>query len=324
MLKEQTNNVSRLLGQKVEYPTTYDKTILVREERATNRKKVKIEDDKLPFVGFDTWNAYEFTCLQDNGIPVVGILKLRYDCNSKYIVESKSLKLYLNSFNFYKCGEYKSDCYCKAMEIIRDDLSELLETNVVVNISSCIDISDAISYDLVTCTSVTGNYMYGPNIGADWRLLNEMTCSSQLVFPNDEYVEDPSLLKLTPEKATRPQAYWCNTLFSRCKVTKQPDHGDIYIYYNGDKTIDVDALLLYLTSIRNECHFHEEICETVYKRLYELLDHPTDLAVGCLYVRRGGISICPARASNKTLLKQLFAKLMDINVSCVDARSIRD
>ena len=86
--EEQTNNVSRLLGQKVEYPTTYDKTILVREERATNRKHLNIEEGNLPFVGFDTWNAYEFTCLLNSGIPVAGILKLCYDCNSKYIVES--------------------------------------------------------------------------------------------------------------------------------------------------------------------------------------------------------------------------------------------
>ena len=311
--EEQTNNVSRLLGQKVEYPTTYDKTILVREERATNRKHLNIEEGKLPFVGFDTWNAYEFTCLLNSGIPVAGILKLCYDCNSKYIVESKSLKLYLNSFNFYKCGDIPHEAFENAVNIIKHDLSELLETEVNVNIETILKYSNSVAcWDSGTGKSSIQEINKNPNNPAVWMLLNLWGADTS--FTGDVYNENPDLLKLSDNQpAKTPQAYWSNTLFSRCKVTKQPDHGDIYIYYDGDKRIDIKSLLQYITSLRNECHFHEEICETVYKRLYDLLGAPTDLAVACLFARRGGIDINPVRASNKSLLNMLFEDLQNVN-----------
>lgn len=308
--EEQTNNVSRLLGQKVEYPTTYDKTILVREERTTNRKHLNIEEGKLPFVGFDTWNAYEFTCLLDSGIPVAGILKLCYDCNSKYIVESKSLKLYLNSFNFYKCGDLIHTVFHNAVDIIKHDLSELLETEVNVNIEVITSRSRSITSWDSELNESGQDLNTDLNVPAAWLLLNFW--DRDTVFTGDVYNENPDLLKLSDNQpAKTPQAYWSNTLFSRCKVTKQPDHGDIYIYYDGEKKIDERSLLQYITSLRNECHFHEEICETVYKRLYDLLGAPTDLAVACLFARRGGIDINPVRASNKSLLNMLFNELHD-------------
>lgn len=319
--EEQTNNVSRLLGQKVEYPTTYDKTILVREERATNRKHLNIEEGSLPFVGFDTWNAYEFTCLLNSGIPVAGILKLCYDCNSKYIVESKSLKLYLNSFNFYKCGDTIHETFGNAVDIIKHDLSELLETEVSANIEPILAYSKSVaSWDSGVGNTAMQDLNLNPNNPAVWLLLNFW--DRDAVFTGDVYNENPDLLKLSDNQpAKTPQAYWSNTLFSRCKVTKQPDHGDIYIYYNGDKRIDTRSLLQYITSLRNECHFHEEICETVYKRLYDLLDAPTDLAVACLFARRGGIDINPVRASNKSLLNMLFKDLQ--NVDKLHAKSMK-
>ena len=313
--EEQTNNVSRLLGQKVEYPTTYDKTILVREERATNRTHLNIEENNLPFVGFDTWNAYEFTCLLDNGIPVAAVVKLCYDCNSKYIVESKSLKLYLNSFNFYKCGESLSTALYNATEIIKHDLSELLETDVEVGFKCITKPSNSITKHDDECTdSLQDDVIKNAdlNVPAVWTLLNYWDFNTS--YTGDVYNENPDLLKLSDKQPSNtPQAYWSNTLFSRCKVTKQPDHGDIYIYYDGDKRIDTTSLLQYITSLRNECHFHEEICETVYKRLYDLLGAPTDLAVACLFARRGGIDINPVRASNKSLLNMLFKDLQNVN-----------
>lgn len=310
--EEQTNNVSRLLGQKVEYPTTYDKTILVREERATNRKHLNIEEGKLPFVGFDTWNAYEFTCLLDSGIPVAGVLKLCYDCNSKYIVESKSLKLYLNSFNFYKCGDLIHTAFHNAADIIKHDLSELLETEVNVHIELITNRSRSITSWDSGLVEPEQDLNTDSNTPAVWLLLNFW--DRDTMFTSDVYYENPDLLKLsTIQPAKTPQAYWSNTLFSRCKVTKQPDHGDIYIYYDGKKKIDERSLLQYITSLRNECHFHEEICETVYKRLYDFLGAPTDLAVTCLFARRGGIDINPVRASNKSLLNMMFKNLQDVD-----------
>ena len=92
-----------------------------------------------------------------------------------------------------------------------------------------------------------------------------------------------------------------DSLRSNCRVTNQPDWGDIYVHIKGRKTITPESLMQYIVSMRKENHFHEEICECVYKRLWELLS-PSELVVSCLYTRRGGIDINPIRASNSDLL----------------------
>ena len=84
---------------------------------------------------------------------------------------------------------------------------------------------------------------------------------------------------------------------SNCRVTHQPDFGDAFIYYNSAKHIKEDSLVKYLSSFRSEFHFHEECCEMIFKRLYDLLDENDELFVCALYTRRGGIDICPARWS---------------------------
>ena len=95
--------------------------------------------------------------------------------------------------------------------------------------------------------------------------------------------------------------YHSALLKSNCRVTSQPDWGDVYIHMVGKKTVDPISLLQYIVSFRDECHFHEEICETIYKRLWDLVK-PDDLVVRCLYARRGGIDINPERASDEGLL----------------------
>ena len=102
------SNVSKLLGKTVDYPDQYDPSILVKEPRQSNRVHLNLDDDNLPFCGFDIWNAYEVSCLTDRGKPVTGIAKIVYPCDNKYIVESKSLKLYFNSFNMTKLGDNSS------------------------------------------------------------------------------------------------------------------------------------------------------------------------------------------------------------------------
>ena len=87
---------------------------------------------------------------------------------------------------------------------------------------------------------------------------------------------------------------------SNCRVTNQPDWGDVYIAINGKKQITKESLLQYIVSMRKENHFHEEICECIYKRLSDILE-PKDLMVACLYTRRGGIDINPVRMSSDSL-----------------------
>jgi 7-cyano-7-deazaguanine reductase len=105
--------------------------------------------------------------------------------------------------------------------------------------------------------------------------------------------------------------YHSSLLRSRCRVTSQPDSGDIFIHIKGGKTVTPSSLLKYIISFRDECHFHEEICETVYVRLMNLLQ-PEELAVHCLYARRGSIDINPQRVSHATLLN---AELLDAEIS---------
>ena len=116
------------------------------------------------------------------------------------------------------------------------------------------------------------------------------------------YSETPSLLKVEKEvKKAEVQRYRSSLLKSNCKVTSQPDWGDVYIYLKSNKLVDKNSLLRYIVSFRDECHFHEEICEAIYKRLYDFYK-PEELLVFCFYVRRGGIDINPIRASHINLI----------------------
>ena len=97
MNNETEKIASRFLGQKVSGSQVYDPTLLVAVPREENRKQYNIDSQKLPFWGFDVWHAYEFSSMTENGLPVTRLMKLKYSSDSEYIVESKSLKLYLNS-----------------------------------------------------------------------------------------------------------------------------------------------------------------------------------------------------------------------------------
>jgi 7-cyano-7-deazaguanine reductase len=100
-------------------------------------------------------------------------------------------------------------------------------------------------------------------------------------------------------------------LRSNCRVTNQPDWGDIYIYMAGDTTPTHASILQYIVSLRGENHFHEEICECVYKRLIDKFN-PKHIAVGCFYTRRGGIDINPVRASSEDLAQSLFGSYLNL------------
>lgn len=124
---------STYLGKKVSVNDEYNPGLLVAIPRSDNRKQYDIHCENLPFEGFDVWHAYEFSCLTNSGLPVTRLLKLNYNCESEFLVESKSLKLYLNSFNMTRLGRATSECLelCKSM--IEKDLSRVLKTKVTAN-----------------------------------------------------------------------------------------------------------------------------------------------------------------------------------------------
>ena len=295
-LKELDNsNINKHLGQSSQYKATYDPSLLVREPRQSNRTHLDLDDDNLPFIGSDTWNAYEVSGLTDNGLPVAGVGKIVYPSDNKYIVESKSFKLYFNSFNGTKLGEDPEEVREKIALKASKDLSDLLQTDVKVHVFS--------NYEVLS-DNTTANEEWQSIVSKDkpyneYITLEDVYPIEEVVF--DTYKETPELLKVIEDAPTEWVHYHSALLKSNCRVTSQPDWGDVYIDIKCDNTIDPVSLVKYIVSFRDECHFHEEICETIYKRIWDTLK-PEKLAVKCLYARRGGIDINPERVSDADLL----------------------
>ena len=261
-------------------PDEVDAGLLVSVPRHLNRTGYGIEEDALPFVGIDAWNSYEFSTLQKNGFPISGWLKFTYSSDTPNIVESKSVKLYLNSYNMARLILGKEDLHEIEAQIERD-ISKAVGGDVGVYIAVG---------DVDTVKPMKGDFMS----------LEEYCNVASMSF--DRYNESSDILEVVPSIG-RYERWRSHSLRSNCRVTNQPDWGDVYIHIKGDKAVTPESLLQYIVSMRKENHFHEEIAECIYKRLYDLLD-PEELLVTCLYTRRGGIDINPTRASNYYLLNQ--------------------
>lgn len=264
---------SKFLGKKVSGSENYDPSLLVAIPREENRKQYNLNNENLPFYGWDVWHAYEFSSMTENGIPVTRLLKLKYSCNSKFLVESKSLKLYLNSFNMTRFGKNISECLAICKSKIEKDLSERLETEVKINF---IDNS----------TEKVQIYENFQNI---MQFVNENNLRIE------KFKEAPEVLYTEPNNTIKEYFLTFDSLRSNCRVTHQPDFGDLFLYYKSAKHITEESLVRYLSSFRSEYHFHEECCEMIFKRLHDILDKDDKLFVCALYTRRGGIDICPSR-----------------------------
>jgi len=285
-----TNNIDKVLGQRVDSPSTYTPEILVREERQRNRTHLDLKNGNLPFVGYDIWNGYECSALTNNGLPVTCVAKVVYSSENDFIVESKSMKLYWNSFNMQKMGKNTKEVLKNIKETASKDLSLLLETDVKVELFS--QIQDA-------KTEENRLIWFSDHNPLTWLPLEQIKSAEKIKFT--VFNENADLLVANDSETNKQHFYMSTLLRSNCKITKQPDSGDIFIYYKGDKEVTEQSLLEWIVSFRNECHFHEEICEAAYKRLWDLLQ-PDELLVTCYYARRGGWDIVPTRASNKKLL----------------------
>lgn len=282
------------------YKDTYDPSLLVEIPRYLNREAYGIDDNNLPFVGGDAWNAYEVSAITTKGLPVAGMLKIWYPADSKLHVESKSIKLYLNSFNMTPMGDTDHECIAILKDRVKKDLSDLLQTNVEVQMFTS---------DFSPTYSFKGYADLGALVD-----LNKIEFTS--------YHSDASQLK-TEEVDTdfdigviKVQS---NLLRSNCRVTNQPDWGDVFIHIKTPVGVvpDLESLARYIVSHRQVSHFHEEICEMVYMHLKEAYQ-PEELMVACLYTRRGGLDINPIRASHKELIPGFFT---DIN--CRMAKTLR-
>ena len=274
-------------------PDEVDPSLLVAVPRHLNRTQYGLKEDQLPFVGMDSWNAYEFSTLLSNGFPISGWLKFVYPYNSSNIVESKSVKLYLNSYNMARLITSKNDIW-KIEDDIASDLSQALGNEQIVDV--CLFLGDVETVK---------------PIKSDFVSLENYCNVEKISF--DHYNESPDILEMVPSIG-RYERWRSHSLRSNCRVTNQPDWGDVYVHIKGNYSVTPESLLQYIVSMRKENHFHEEICECIYKRLWDLLQ-PEELFVACLYTRRGGIDINPVRASSWEVA-YTYANIANGNVAC--------
>ncbi len=276
------------LGKKSAGSELYDKSLLVAVPRVENRQAYGIDENALPFVGYDIWDAYEVSFMTKNNIPCNYVLKIKYPCTSPNIVESKSLKLYLNSFNMTPLKTTIKESVEFFLSTVKKDLSELLKTNVELALHSKFTNEKSEMFE---------NY-------EDIRGLLDL---DQLKC--EKFNEAPELLEIDHKNDGKTLLLNYTALRSNCRVTHQPDFGDAFILIKSKEGVDLTGLFEYLVSFRKEYHFHEECVEMIYKRLLDKYN-PEDLMVAALYTRRGGIDICPMRANKEELLDK---ELLDIS-----------
>lgn len=267
MTKLNFNNLE--LGHKSNYLLNYSPQILQPIPRSLNRESLGITNN-VPFLGFDVWNLYEISFLNKNGKPIVAVGTLKIPANSKNIVESKSLKLYLNSLNF---TQYKD--VLEVQNIIKNDLSNILETSVEVNI-----------LPLNNVTIKNNNFEIWYPIGV---------CLDDLDIAVSKY--DYSTIELVNSTTNEDieESLYSNLMKSNCLVTGQPDWGTIFIKYQG-KQIIKEKLLKYIISFRNHNEFHEMCVERIFCDILNFCN-PKKLTVYARYTRRGGIDINPFRSN---------------------------
>lgn len=256
------------LGKDTEYRFDYDASLLAPIPRALGREQLAI--DASLFKGRDVWNAYEISWLNSRGLPQVKVAKLIVPCDSPNIVESKSLKLYCNSFNQSRFASEQDVVQC-----MQRDISACVGAEVQL---SLMDVDSAETFDI--------NVLPGRCIDHQEIDIHTYQTDKHLLLPADGLV-------------TQCQLY-SHLLRSLCPVTGQPDWATLFIEYSG-QAIDEAALLRYVVSFRNQQDFHELCVETIFTHLWQRFDL-TSLTVYARYLRRGGIDISPMRSSSEVSL----------------------
>jgi 7-cyano-7-deazaguanine reductase len=265
------------LGKPATYKSEYDASLLFPIARQGKRDELGLSGT-LPFFGIDIWNAYEVSWLNLRGKPQIGIASFMIPADSPNIVESKSFKLYLNSYNQTRLGGAEA-----LLELLRADLSAATGAPVQVTLTMPDDFSKLKMGEL------------------DGLLLD------RLEIEVDQYTPDTSLLKTATEEAPVEEVLVSHLLKSNCLVTGQPDWGSVQIRYVGP-AIDQEGLLKYLIGYRNHNEFHEQCVERIFM---DLMRHcrPQKLAVYARFTRRGGLDINPWRSNFTTGQRPSNARL---------------
>lgn len=273
--REQDKLESSPLGNHTAYVNKYDASLLYPIERNINWQKRSIERAQLPFMlqsgAVDIWNGYEISWLDTKGKPIVRVAQFTFSAHSAYIVESKSFKLYLNSYNLSQFASEQdvikqmqqdlSAASGKAVEVIFFHLDQLPDPEQFAG--KCID-----------------------------------DCDVQI----SQYSPDLNLLSADEGTPVQEQLY-SHILKSNCPVTGQPDWASISIEYQGGK-ISESSLLCYLVSYREHGDFHEQCVENIFMDIWQQCK-PLQLTVYARYIRRGGLDINPFRSSVSGVAKNI-------------------
>ena len=242
-------------------PTEYSPDILFSLNRSERRKNLNINYHENKFYGFDAWTVYELSWLGKEGVPNSGILYFSYSSSSKKFIESKSLKLYLNSLNNKKFESKEA-----FLSLLKEDLTNCIEEEIELEIAE------------------KPNDFY-PAV----QTLDTLKIDTCLI------IENPNSLKLqTLDQPTKDNFTFSN-FRSLCPISSQPDWATIRISYQGNRIEEV-SLLKYLASFRNYQAFHEDCVEIIFNDLMRRCS-PNILRVQANYLRRGGIEINPVRSS---------------------------
>ena len=255
------------LGKQVEYEFNYNPKLLQGVPRSLGRNTIPFISNSLPFSGEDIWTGYELSWLNPKGKPCVAILQCHVPVTSTHLIESKSFKLYLNSFNQTKFSS-------------EEDVRSTLQNDL----SLC-------AGEQVTVSLILPHQFNSLHIEEF-----EGTLLDDLDVTVDQYQPDTSYLSTTNED--KQETLVSHLLKSNCLITSQPDWASIQIRYIG-KAIEHEGLLKYLISFRQHNEFHEQCVERIY---CDIMQHcqPQKLTVCARYTRRGGLDINPFRSNFET------------------------
>ena len=249
------------LGRTVDYPRHYDPCLLYPIARSLGRTALQL-DDTPPFIGVDRWHAYELSWLDARGKPQVATATLTVPADSPNLIESKSLKLYLNSFN-----------------ASRFDDAAAVRDRIAADLAQAAGASVAVAFGLPAIVGV----------GDDTAVLIDA-----LEIAIDDY-GPPNAAHLQCEDEVIEETLRSQLLKSNCPVTGQPDWADVHIAYRGPR-LDRAGVLRYLVSFRDHAEFHEQCVERIFVDLLTYC-RPQQLSVEARYTRRGGLDINPWRAT---------------------------
>ncbi|HAV5986339.1 TPA: NADPH-dependent 7-cyano-7-deazaguanine reductase QueF [Serratia marcescens] len=254
------------LGKPTAYRDRYDATLLQAVPRSMNREPLGLYPDNLPFHGADIWTLYELSWLNANGLPQVAVGEISLNADSLNLIESKSFKLYLNSFNQTPFADWET-----VRSTLQRDLSACAQGEVSVTLFSV-------------------EQLEGTPIA---RLVGDSIDQQDIRIDSYEFNAD-YLLNAAGEEVVEEQLV-SHLLKSNCLITHQPDWGSVQISYRGAK-IDREALLRYLVSFRHHNEFHEQCVERIFNDLMRYC-RPQSLTVYARYTRRGGLDINPWRSN---------------------------